>query len=98
MPTAVPVLLISYELRGDDDETARSQLHDAIRRHRSHQAMSSLWLMQTERSATDILHELWARMSPGDRLLVADISDDVMAWLGLDRETASWILLNNPAR
>jgi hypothetical protein len=97
MSAAVRVLLISYDLRGEDAGRDPSALLEVIRRHQSCQVMQSLWLMHTDRAATDILHELWAKMNPNDRLLVTEITGDVMAWLGLDRDTASWILLNNPA-
>jgi hypothetical protein len=38
-----------------------------------------------------------AQMDANDRLLVTDVSGDVTAWRGLDREVARWILLNSPA-
>lgn len=97
MPLAVRVLLISYDLRGDEGGSDYARLLETIRRHPSCQVMYSVWLLRTDRTAADILHELWAQMDSNDRLLVTDVTGDVMAWLGLDRDVASWILINNPA-
>jgi len=95
--TGVSILAISYDLRGSEDPASYERLIAAIRRHPSCEVTYSLWLIRTDRAAADIVKELWAQMDPNDRLLVTDVSGDVMAWSGLDGEVSAWIVANNPA-
>jgi hypothetical protein len=93
----VSTLLIAYDLRRRESPGDYERLFESIRRHPHCHVQDSVWLVRSEQTPALLRDELWSEMDADDRLLVIDVSGDVMAWLGLDPEVAEWIVNNNPA-
>jgi hypothetical protein len=90
--------MISYDLRLPESSSDYADLITEIKRDPWCRPMASLWLIRTDQKPADTVARLWRQMDVNDRLLVVDISGDLMSWQGLAPEVTRWIHENNPAR
>ncbi|MFL5894045.1 MAG: hypothetical protein ACJ76Z_02895 [Thermoleophilaceae bacterium] len=84
-------LLVSYDLRGDDETSADyAGLIATIKGYgNSEQVMLSTWIVVTDRSAEDVRDQLLRQIDEDDRLFVGPLSKPA-AWHNL-MVTTDWM-------
>ena len=53
--------------------------------------LDSLWLVNTDHSATELRDRLKAHLDDNDELLVVDVSGDGRAWKGFSDSGSKWL-------
>jgi hypothetical protein len=56
--------------------------------------LNSLWMVKANSSASVMHDAVRAQMDPNDKLFVADVTGDLMAWTNLSEEISNWIKQN----
>lgn len=83
-PDELRFLLVLYESADAPDEAPEGfgAVSQILERHPGYQLTTSGWLVKTAASPAALLQSLKEHITPGDRVLIGELSE--MAWQGLE--------------
>lgn len=86
-------ILVSYDLIAPGKDYSR--LWEHLRSYSSWtKPLESVWLLKTQRSATEVRDNLKSHIDKNDKLLVIDVTSKAAAWHNLGDKINQWIKNN----